>query len=706
MQDNHENGTHHDGAHPDDSDDDKLDRFKLDIIKDADALSENRDKDNEDMRFINVSGGMWEGFNEEQFTDRTKLEFDTVSDYKNRFIGEWNQNRLGVEFKPNVGTKTTDDDAELLNGIYRADFRQNSGKMSVDNAVDEAVTCGYGCFKLATRMEDEEDPENKNQVIEWRPIHTAYNAVFWDNSAKRIDKRDARRCTELKLFTRDSFLAEYPGKSPVSAYNPLDRRFLNFQSGGTQPQVYVAKRYEIVRKKEITFVYNNLATGEIEEYNEEDHELIKGDLKSNEFIDFVEERKHIVQFVEMTVFSGEEILEEPRRIAGKWIPIIPIYAYRAYVDGVEWHYGLVRKLMDAARLFNMQISQLAENSASSGQEVPIFDPDQMKGDIPSLWADKNNKPYLLAKALRNEDGTIVQHGPTGYVKPPQLDGSTAALLQLVPNFIQSMTGGVPQDTIDPNMSGKALNALIKRENLNTQTINDHIASSVEWSGTVYESMASEIYTKPRIVNTIGLDGTESSKQLLKQVFDEETGRIIETNNLNKKKFRVYADVGPQYDTLREQTVEELKGMAEILGQTQAGAQYMPAIIAMIMENTTGVGLAPLKKLVRQDMILQGLVDPETDEEQQLLANAQQEAQQPDPQQQLVEAAAAQAEGEGRERESKVLDNAAAANLKAAQTEKVLNDIRVDQAGVQNDRVKTLADIRNQVFQNAQRGTLQ
>ena len=167
-----------------------LDRYKQDIQKDADVVLEQRDKANEDMRFVNVVGGMWEGFLEDQFNDRTKLEFDIISNYIQRYIGQWNQSRVGVEYKAN-DRETSDEDADLINGIYRADFREFSGKMSIDNAVDEQATCGYGAFKLATKFVDEEDPENDHQRIEWRPVHNAYNSIYWDKAAKRIDKRDA-----------------------------------------------------------------------------------------------------------------------------------------------------------------------------------------------------------------------------------------------------------------------------------------------------------------------------------------------------------------------------------------------------------------------------------------------------------------------------------------------------------------------------------
>ena len=95
------------------------------------------------------------------------------------------------------------------------------------------------------------------------------------------------------------------------------------------------------------------------------------------------------------------------RIAGKWIPIVPVYGYRDFVDSVEWYRGLVRNLKDAARLFNMQVSQLAEYSASSGSDTPLFEPDQMPKKVSEHWADRTNKPWLPVKSLRDEDGNIV-----------------------------------------------------------------------------------------------------------------------------------------------------------------------------------------------------------------------------------------------------------------------------------------------------------
>ena len=681
--------------------DPRLDQFKQDISDDADVTCDQRDAANSDMRFINVLDGMWENFLEDQYAcdneERVRLQMDLVSGPRNRFVGEWNQNRVGVEYKPD-DAGTTKDDSNLLNGIYRSDFRQFSGKLATDNAVDEVATCGIGHMKLATVFEDEEDPENENMNIEWRPIYSSYSTVYWDQASLRIDKRDARYCTELTPYTNASFAREWPGKTPSSAYTPeeYDYSHSGSRNGRTNDDfIYVGTRYEVITRKVKMFVYNDLEAEKVSAYTEEDHELIKDELAKNELVEFVRERMVTRQMVEKTVFSGQDILEETRRVAGKWIPIVPFYGYRAFVDGVEWYHGLIRKLKDGQRLFNTQISQLAENAASAGQEVPIFAPEQMQNkDIQDQWADKNNKPYLLAEPLRDEANNIVSAGPLGYSKPAQLDASTSALVQLIPQMMQEITGGAPEDARSNDMSGKAINALIKRQNMVSQVINDNIANAIAWSGEVYKAMAAEVYTTSRIVKTISKDGSEGTEQLLGVVADDQTGKLIEGNDLRGKKFQSYADVGPQYDTVREQTVEEIKGMMEAMGDTPEAAQYRPLLISIMINNISGVGLEPLKEFNRKQMLLQGLVKPENPEEEAMLQAAQQPKE--DPQKKLMEAATQQQEAEARSLDASSLQKTADASKKQAETAEIL-------AGIDRDDLQLFLDQQNTVREDAQRG---
>ena len=669
------------------SEEDRHDKWMLDIVRDADLVTDQIDSAQEDMRFVNVIGGQWEGFNEEEFDDRTKLEFDLVNDFNERFIGEFGENPIGVEFRPD-DDKASDKDAEMLSGIYRADYENNSGDIAWENAVREVATCGYGCVKMATIHEDDEDPKNEFQRIEFRPVHNAYNSVFWDRSAKRIDKADARWCTVLTGFSKDAFEEKYPDNLAVSAYEPDGSTISRF-SENAMDQIFVATRYEVIKEKQKIFLYNDLENGEVVWFDEEEHEDIKDELADNSLMRFVRERTITVRRVEKTVFSGAEVLEPTKRIAGKWIPIIPIYGYRAFVDGSEWYRGLVRNLKDANRLFNMLVSQIAETSASGGQRKPIFDPKQVEGEsLQNIWKKQNRAPYFLARALRNKAGDIVNAGPIGYVEPPSLDENTKSLVDIINGYMRDRTGGMPQDVSDPNASGKAIRAILKRVNLNTQTIKKNIANAYKQAGRVYTAMAGDIYTVERMVRTLGKDGTEGRVRLLQTIQDSKTGKMVHANNLAGKKFRVHIDIGPGYETQKEESVENLKGVAEILVQMgSSGEQFMPAVVAELIQKSAGTGLDSVKKMARRFLLAQGLEEPRTDEEIEFVQQAQQPK--PDENKELIEALANKENAEARNLEAGITDKLASASKKAAETAQI-------QAEIEPKRAKTLAEIRNMV----------
>ncbi len=51
--------------------DTRLQEFKDDVARDAEIGEDHRDAANEDMRFINVPGGMWENFLEDELLNAT-----------------------------------------------------------------------------------------------------------------------------------------------------------------------------------------------------------------------------------------------------------------------------------------------------------------------------------------------------------------------------------------------------------------------------------------------------------------------------------------------------------------------------------------------------------------------------------------------------------------------------------------------------------
>jgi len=532
---------------------DKLEQFKSDFGTDYSATEEQRDKSNEEYRFWTVAGGQWEDFLEDHYENRSKLELDQTADYVYRTYGQWTQNRVNVHFSPD-DSETDDDDAELLNGIYRRDFRRNNGIVSLDNAVLEAMGSGVGAIHISTEYDDKESVDSDLQNVVFRPIYNAYSMVAWDNSSKRIDKADAKRCTIVYEYSRDAFEREYPDIDQASAVTPYDRREFNW---ATKSSIFVADRYEVKKEKTTAYALINELTGEVRHEYGNDELEIRREAKKQGFV--VSRKKRIEkQYVVKSRFYGDGFIEEEERIPGRYIPIIPFYGYRAYIDGSEFFHGLVRKRMDAQRLFNMEVSLLAENAASSYKRLPLFDPQQVKG-LETLWSsDLSKKNYMVAKPITDKHGNILHSGPVGYLEPPVTDQNTQSLIQLTSQFIGTGTGGAPQDTIDPASSGKAINAVLKRVDLNVQPIIENIATALKWAGEVYRSIAAEIYSEPRAIKVISEEGDESSVNLMELSVDQESGAPISKNDLSRCRFETVVDTGPAYETQKEETLETLK----------------------------------------------------------------------------------------------------------------------------------------------------
>jgi len=651
-----------------------LDKYKNDVSKDYDAIRYTRLAANEDMRFIGVDGGMWEDFLSDSYSDnRVKLEFDITSPYVMRYIGERNLNRANVVFTPD-DANTSPDDANLLNGIYRSDFKDNDGQISQDNSIYETAVCGMGAFKISTRFVDEEDPENEDQETVWTPIINAYDHVMFDETATRADKADAKRVTVLTGHSPESFKDQWPDAKPVSAYAPESSLSFNWS---TREVIYVAERYEIKVIKEKVQVWQNVEANQIKAYPEKEMGTLKPELEALGW-EFVRKRTMKRRTVWKSIFNGDDFLEKPKRIPGKWLPIIPMYGVRTYVSNVENFRGLVRKLKDANRVLNTSVSRMTEDSSVSGSSLPIFTRDQIKSnDVKNAWANKSDKAFLYIDPQLDADGRPMPFAGIPTLPANQVDPNTLGVVDIVSNFVQRETGNAPQDAINPDASGKAIDALKSREDLNTQIITDNIHQSIKHSGKVWESISGDIYTRSQMKKVLGLNGTIRHEQINMNSLDPQTGNPITINDVSKGRFSVDIELGPQYESQKAATIGSLERVIERVGENSS---LQPALVGAWIENIEGTGLEGVKDLNRKLMLQSGTIKPETPEEEQIVAQAQGQT---DPNDKLVEAATAQQLAEAKNLEAASVvkiasaqKDLAAAEKTKAETAEIVTDIGI------------------------------
>ncbi|MCP5005820.1 MAG: hypothetical protein GY941_18075, partial [Planctomycetes bacterium] len=555
----------------------------------------------EDMRFIGVDGGMWEDYQTDTYDDsRVKLELDVTSPHVMRYVGERNLNRANVVFTSN-DKATTDKDAQLLNGIYRADFKDNDGGISQDNAVYEVSICGMGAFKLATKFVDEDDPENEDQEIIFKPITNAFNHVVFDETATRIDKADAKRVTVLTPHSPDSFAEQWPDASQVSA--PHGRQFSRGFQWFTREVIYTATRYQIKTINDPVEVWRNVVLNEVKAFTvkdlDDDEQGLRDELKLLGW-EYVRTRKLKRQTVWQTVFSGDEILEKEKRIAGKYLPIIPMYGVRTYIDNKENFRGLVRKLKDSNRALNSGVSRMSEDASSTGTQIPILWTDEATSEVAkNSWKDPAGNSMVIVDPVDDGNGGRLPK-TIPFMPTSQIDPNTMGLIEVVSNFVQRETGNAPQDQVDPDASGKAIDALEDRQNLTTQLITDNILQSVKHEGKVYLSMAADIYTKSQMKKTIGVDGKSIKfEQLKHHTLDPQTGNPITLNDLSRGRFSVDVEVGTQYESQKAATIGSIERVIEKVGEQ---SPLQPALVGAWVENIEGTGLEGVKK-VNRDLML-------------------------------------------------------------------------------------------------------
>jgi hypothetical protein len=578
----------------------------------------------QDRRFYSIAGAQWEGPLGEQYENKPRFEVNKIHLSVIRIINEYRNNRIAVDFVSKDG-EANDKLTETCNGLYRADERDSGAEEAYDNAFEEAVGGGYGAWRLRTAYEDEENDEDERQRIRIEPIYDADSSVFFDLDAKRQDKADAKYCFVLYSMTYDAYKAEW-NDDPTTWPKEIHQYEFDWD---TPDVVFVAEYYRVEEVRETVRIFLTIQ-GEEERYTQADFDADETLEETLAAIGTVEVRQKRTKRkrVRKYIMSGGGILDDMGYIAGKNIPIIPVYGKRWFVDNVERCMGQVRLAKDPQRLKNMQLSKLGEISALSSVEKPILLPEQVSGHQ-VMWAEDNlrNYPYLLVNPITGPNGETQASGPVAYTKSPQIPPAMAALLQITESDMAEILGNNQQsDKMVSNISGKAVELIQTRLDMQTFIYMSNMAKAVRRCGEIWLSMAKDIYVEEkRKMKTVGSMEEVGSIELMKPQIDEETGEVIYENNLGDALFDVAVDVGPSFSSRRDATVRALTGMMQVT--TDPTTQQV--LQAMAIMNMEGEGIGDIKEYFRKQLVQMGVVKPTEEEQQQMMeaqANVQQDAQ--------------------------------------------------------------------------------
>lgn len=638
----------------------------------------------QDRRFYSIAGAQWEGPLGTQFENKPRFEVNKVHLAVVRIFNEYRNNRITVNFVSKEG-QTNEQLADTCSSLYRADEQDSCAEEAYDNAFEEAVGGGMGAWRLRAEYEDEEDEDNEYQRIRFEPIFDADSSVFFDLNAKRQDKSDARSCYVLTSMTHDAFRDEWnddPATWPKVVYQ---RQF----DWLTPDVVYVAEVYKVEEAKETIYFYRGLDGTErkVTQTELDNDDALEETLAATGF-KLSRQKRVKRRKIHKYIMSGKGILEDCGFIAGKHIPIVPVYGKRWFVDNIERCMGHVRLAKDAQRLKNMQLSKLGEISAMSSVEKPIFTPEQIASHQ-IMWAEDNikNYPYLLVNPLTDGNGNVTAVGPVAYTKAPEIPPAMAALLQITEQDMQDVLGNQQAgEQLQPNISGKAVELIQGKLDMQTFIYVSNMSKAIRRSGEIWLSMAKDILVdEGRKMKGVGTSGEVEGIELLRPMANQETGEVEHENDLSDADFDVSVDVGPSSASKKQSTVRSLTGMMQITQDPET----LQVLGAMAMMNMEGEGISEVRDYFRHKLIKMGVVKP-TDEELKELQDEQANTP-PDPNAEFLKASADQAQAQAVKARADTVLVVAKAQESKAKTAETLSNIDISQRQHLLDTVQALGE---------------
>lgn len=550
--------------------------------------------------------------------------FDLIKSKRNRILAELWSNPVDITFKAKDGAEP--EAGETLTGMYRTDMLRS--EEAIETALQDQVDCGYGAFRFVTEYESKFDDLNNYQRICAEPINEANNHVYWDSNAKKKDKSDARWCCIVSTFTKrgwkdycaENGIEHEEQPMPFKTPNKTDSLFWRTKDD----EIKVGEFYHKEKKKERVFLFED-PLGQVKAVYQSEVKSILDELDEMGFIKVGEKYKER-WIVTKYLVDGRSILKK-QRIPGEHIPVIPVYGDWSRVEGREIWRGIYHDAQDSQRLHNWTMSHAASVVAKSPTEKPVFFQGQIQGQE-RFWTQQGESlPYRVLNEVSPVTGAPYAPG-VATSPPPQLPQAISGLLELTRRAVDDVTGTTLEG--DQMLSGAVTEGQIiaakKSQNMETFLYQNSFALAMKQAGRIYASMAAELYDVPREVTITMPDGTEKEATIMEAVFDDETGREVVINDITKGRFEVYADVGPSFQTQKEQARAELQALFTALAGTPEGNIILLTYLTLL----EGQKMDHLRDYARKQLVLQGIMDPDTDEEKAMMQQAQQQQGQPDP----------------------------------------------------------------------------
>jgi len=645
------------------------------------ADQDGRIKAREADHFVNKKDGQWEPEIYRLYSNKPRYTIDLTSGVVSDICGELNSMEFDIKIRPSGGESTTDI-ANHYDGLIR-NIENNSApkaKYTYRAAGKQMITTGIGGWGIRHGYRD---PMSFDQDLMIYPISNFMDRVWFDPNAEQQDMSDSNWGFKLTDMSMEAYKKDFPEGSEMSlAHDREHNVYYHKKSDSVVVGQYFYKKSQTVELVRMT-------NGSI--YIVDDKFDSVRDEMFSQGITVDREKKVKVYRVCQQMIDGGGFLNDEEQTVFSYLPIIPCFGNFEISEDKVIYWGVVEKHMDPQRILNYAESRKIAEGALAPRAKKWMTPQQAAGHEATLRTQNtNDDPIQLYNFI---DGQPIPFETGGAQINQGLLETTGAMNQ----YMQSISGRMNPSRNESQglQSGVALQMLQnKGDNANYGYFNS-MEIAIEHTAKVLVDAIPRVYDAMREIQLDFQDGTNKTITINQRVFDQQTGEVVELNDLSKGVYSVSCSAGAAFHNRQQETIAAINEIATIDPSIlQTGGD-------IYLNNIPAPGMDKIAKRKRAQMLEQGLIPVEemTDEEQQKMQAQQQEGQQPSPMDQAMlitaqaEAEKAQAEtadviSKTQEREMKMVMEAE--KLRQQEQQNQANEM-FEMIKLQNEQTQQLAE---------------
>ena len=567
-------------------------------------------------RFLLDKDGQWEETVARSLDSqkRPRYTFDQVTPVIENIMADIEDMEFGSNVKPASG-EATKELAKTYEGMVRSIEADSDATSIYRNACRRLIRRGFDAWIIKAKFKNE---WSFDQSLVVEAISNAINRVWTANTSSKADSSDSDVGYVLTSVTPEAYKEQFPEGLMVS----IDDADLGEHYDQYRPEVIIfGERYY---KKETIREVCQLSNGEIVE-KDENFKKVVDEYKAQGIT--VSREKKVKDFkIYHRFFDGGGMLSEERETVFRTLPVVTVYGnFELLGENSKITYsGIVLKEMDYQRVFNYAKSREIEEGALAPRKKLIMSKKMAKGNEQQISAlNVSADPVLFV----NPDPDF---GPVQELGGAQVNPNLANLANDMAIGMQT-TGGTNNamnGQYAARMSEDALRMQIDRGTGATRKWVNALVNGIKRTCEILVQTIPPVYDTKQQFMILGQDGSEEMVTLNDEVYDTQTQTMVRVNTLNKGEYKVFCDAGPAFANKMEAGLSAMLNYAAIDPSivNTGGDLMLKSVDAPLMDEMAARKRA---QLLQAGMIPQ---DQMTNEE---IAEAQQAAQQPQPEDPVV-----------------------------------------------------------------------